>query len=469
MERAGAAAAAIARTMAGSGGPVWVLAGPGNNGGDGFVVARLLAEAFFDVVTVFRGDPARLPADAAAAHAALRAAGLGTTDALPTHRPALIVDALFGVGLKRAPGPRYAELIDAAAHCGAPVLSLDVPSGIDADTGVAFAPAMRADATTTFIALKPGLCTGDGLDYAGRVSLHTLGTAILDGDAAGRLLDWQTLAADLPQSLRRRSRNVHKGTFGTLAIVGGGDGMVGALLLAGRAALKTGAGKVRIGFAARNAPAVDWAAPELMLGDAAFALDAGANALVVGPGLGSGSEAREIVGRALEASVPLVLDADALNAIAGDASLRTRVRARRAPTLATPHPAEAARLLGATSADVNADRLGSARALTDALRAHVVLKGAGSIIVDPLGAFAINAAGGPALATGGTGDVLAGMLGALLAQGISADCALRLAVCLHGAAADRWVEQHGGPVGLAASDLADAARDLLNAAATSGG
>ena len=464
MERAGAAAAAVAQAMLASsrGGRVVVLAGPGNNGGDGFVVARRLRTAYHDVDVVFRADAEKLPRDARAAHDAFAAAGGTTLRAPPAQGPALVVDALFGVGLARPIGGADAELVAWANARGAPVLALDVPSGLDAATGALGASAIRATATATFIALKPGLLTGDGPDAAGIVSVHTLG---LDADLAsarGRRLDWPPVAALLGDRLARTRRNVHKGTFGTLAIVGGASGMTGAPILAGRAAMRVGAGKVRLGFVATSYPPVDWLAPELMLGNAARAVD-GASAIVAGPGMGTGDASANALRRAIEADVPLVLDADALNLLAASASLLEAVRARTSATLATPHPAEAARMLGSATADVERDRVAAASALAEKLRANVVLKGAGSVIAHRDGRYDVNATGNPALASAGSGDVLAGMLGALLAQGLDAATALRVAVCLHGAAADRLVARGIGPIGVGASELADAARDLLNA------
>ncbi|MBP8139244.1 MAG: NAD(P)H-hydrate dehydratase [Burkholderiales bacterium] len=463
MERAGKAAAAVAHAMLADsrGGTVVVLAGPGNNGGDGFVVARELRRAFHDVDVVFRGDPSTLPADARAAHAAFVDAGGSTIREPRKVAPALVVDALFGIGLARPVAGDYAALVAWARACGAPVLALDVPTGLDADTGALHEPAIRATATATFIALKPGLLTGDGLDAAGIVTVHSLGLDADLGKANGRRLDWPVLDAMRPAPLTRTRRNVHKGTYGTLAIVGGAPGMTGAPILAGRAAVRTGAGKVRLGFVAPAHPAVDGYAPELMLGEAACAID-GADAIVAGPGMGTGDAAANALRRAIEASVPLALDADALNLVALSASLRDTVAARKAPTLATPHPAEAARLLGQSTADVQRDRVGAAMALSNRLNAHVVLKGAGSVLAHPGGRYDVNASGNPALATAGSGDVLAGVLGAMLAQGLDAATALRYAVCLHGAAADRLVARGVGPIGVGASELADAARDLLN-------
>ncbi len=467
MERAGTAAADVARNMPGAhDGSVLVLAGPGNNGGDAFVVARCLRRAFFDVVVVFRGDQAKLPPDAGDAYRAFVAAGGTTVADFPDRwHGALIVDGLFGIGLARALSADYATLVRQANESGVPILALDVPSGLDADTGVSRGETIRAAATATFMALKPGLLTGEGLDFCGAVSVHSLGLELESSSpASGHRLEWSALAAELPAVLERQERNVHKGTFGTLAVVGGSDGMVGAPLLAGRAALHAGAGKVWIGFAAANPPAIDWCQPELMLRAADDVLAAGASAIVCGPGLGLAAAAKSLVARAIDARSPLVLDADALNAIAADPKLAAAVAKRSAPTLATPHPAEAGRLLGSTSAAVQSDRLSAALDLANRLRAHVVIKGAGSVLAHPDGTWDINASGNAGLASAGTGDVLAGVAGAFLAQGIDAKDALRLAVCVHGAAADRCVAGGRGPLGLTAGELAPAVRALLNEA-----
>jgi len=462
MERAGAAAAGVAQSLVTRPGPIVVLAGPGNNGGDAFVVARLLRARSLEVVTVFAGDAGRLPHDAAAAHGALREAGGTLVDAPPAGRPALVVDGLFGIGLRRPFAAPYDGLVAWINAAGAPVLALDVPSGVDADTGNVPGAAVSATATVTFLAWKPGVLTGAGLDCAGHVALHTLGTQV--ADARGVRLAWDALSPMLPPPMKRARRGVHKGTFGTLGIVGGARGMTGAALLAGRGALACGAGKVQVGLLADDAPVVDTGALELMLRGGADALE-GADALVVGCGLSQSSEARAALATALARAVPLVLDADALNLVALDAGLRAAVATRSAATLLTPHPAEASRLLGVSTADVQRDRLGAAQALAHALRAHVVVKGAGSVLAHPDGDYAINATGNPALASGGTGDILAGMIGALLAQHLDARDALRIGVCVHGAAADALVARGIGPIGLRASELAPAARDLLNARA----
>jgi hydroxyethylthiazole kinase-like uncharacterized protein yjeF len=464
MERAGAAAATVAQRMAGDRvGPVVVLAGPGNNGGDAFVVARLLRQRFHEVTVVFPGDASQLPQDAAAAHAAFSEGGGHTVDAPPAGPARLVIDGLFGIGLKRPPEGRHAALVEWANGAHAPILALDVPSGLDAETGQAHAPAIRASSTATFIGLKPGLLTADGPDYCGDISVHPLGCAIA-GHAQGHRLAWDALACTLPAVLARTTRNVNKGTFGTLGILGGTEGMGGALILAGRAAMRTGAGKVWLGFLMADPPKVDASMPELMLRHAGAVLDAHPDALVVGPGLGTSDAARSLLQRALALPVPVALDADALNLIARDAALLAATRSRSAPTLATPHPGEAARVLTTDVENVQRDRMGAARELAQRLAANVVLKGAGSVIAHPDGTWDINASGGPALATAGSGDVLSGLLGALLAQGLAAKTALRYAVCLHGATADALVAQGIGPLGLTASELPDAARALLNQA-----
>jgi hydroxyethylthiazole kinase-like uncharacterized protein yjeF len=475
MERAGHAAAAVARDLLVGRAPrVLVLAGPGNNGGDAFVAARWLKNWFYEVSVAFHGDAARLPADAAVAHRAWLAAGGTTLDRWPDGEDwGLIVDGLFGIGLKRAIEGAPAQWIARAnalraanrAAGGARILALDIPSGLNADTGVTYAPTILADATATFLALKPGLLTADGPDHCGVLSVHTLGVDRSE-HLPGRRLDWPSLCASLPEALRRTRRNVHKGSFGTLGIVGGSDGMVGAAILAGRSALYLGAGKVWIGLTTSQPPAVDWTQPELMLRDAESVLGDGPDALVVGPGIGTNARAHELVAKALALPLPfpLALDADALNLIAADADLARAVAARNAPTALTPHPAEAARLLGSTTEAVQSDRLAAALDIATKFRAAVVLKGAGSVLAFPDGAWAINTTGNAGLASGGTGDVLSGMLGALLAQGLPLHDALNIAVCLHGAAADALVSEGTGPLGLAASELAPVARRLLNAA-----
>lgn len=456
MERAGQAAAELVATIA-PGGRILVLAGPGNNGGDAFVCARHLEAAFYDVVVVFPGASEHLPPDAAAAFAAWREAG-GTTFAhWPDGKWDLIVDGLFGIGLARAPAAPYAELIHQANASGWPVLALDVPSGLSADTGRAFHPCVRARHTLSFLAWKPGLFTADGPDHCGKVHLADLGVPLAAyPPAPGELLTQEAVAG----VLRPRPKNSHKGRFGSVAVVGGASGMVGAALAAGRAALYLGAGKVYVGLCAKAAPVVDPIAPELMLRPVETLPHV--DVWAVGPGLGTGQEAIQHLLHALKTPQPLALDADALNIIAHHRELACAARAREAPTVLTPHPGEAARLLGCTVEEVQNDRIAAAKRLAEDFHAWVALKGAGTVLAGPGSRYAVNTSGNPGLASAGTGDVLTGFIAALLAQGLPAQAALSLAVHLHGAAADALVARGTGPVGLTASELLVPARELLN-------
>jgi ADP-dependent NAD(P)H-hydrate dehydratase / NAD(P)H-hydrate epimerase len=435
MERAGAAAAGLAATLAGDKGKdILVLAGPGNNGGDARVVARLLEERFFRVTVATRRDE------------------------IAEKSWGIVIDGLFGIGLGRDLAGAHATLVEYANRQRCPVLALDIPSGLHADTGRVLGCAVRATHTITFIALKPGLLTLDGPDHCGEVVVADLNLPVAKLVAPSAWVAGPELFANL---LKPRPRNFHKGMAGSVAILGGAVGMSGAALLAGRAALKLGAGRVYVGLL-DDKISLDAQNLELMLRHPDDALGQDLDALVVGPGLGQGERAGTLVGAALASDLPCVLDADALNLIAEDPGLRQACARRSADTLLTPHPAEAARLLAAHTADVQADRVKAAKMLSGNLNAHVLLKGNGSILVARDGHWFINASGNPGMASAGMGDVLAGMLGALLAQRFSGESALVLGVHLHGAAADALVKDGTGPVGLTASELIDAARRQWN-------
>ncbi len=459
MERAGLEAAELARTLA-AGGRVLVFAGPGNNGGDAFVVARHLKSWWFDVDLLFAGDAAKLPVDATAALAAWRAGAGDLKIDIPDRRYDLVIDGLFGIGLQRAIGGRYAELVAAINAINAPVLALDLPSGLASDSGRVLGSAVRADHTATFIALKPGLLTGDAADYCGRIHVCPLAvdvTGLLP--ASGAVIGSNILRTVLPP----RRANSHKGSYGSVGIIGGAAGMAGAALLAGRAALHLGAGRVYAGVLDASAPRVDFVQPELMLRaiDDLWAIDH-LDCLAIGPGLGTSGEARHYVAMAIDRAPSLVIDADALNLIAGDAELGAVLRARKLPSILTPHPAEAARLLQSTTADIQNDRVAAACALAERFNSHVVVKGSGSVCTSPDGHWFINTSGNPGMASAGMGDALTGMIAALLAQGANPQTALLAAVHLHGAAADALVAAGTGPVGLTAGELIPQARALLN-------
>ena len=461
MERAGLAAAAIARDMLADTAKVLVLAGPGNNGGDALVAARHLRAWWYDVTVVFTGDAARLSPEAAAALAAWRGQDGEVLSGLPSHADwGLVVDGLFGIGLERDLAEPYRSLVERVNSMGVPILSLDVPSGLDSDTGKVRGIAVRADRTVTFIALKPGLLTLDGPDHGGEILLRDLGLKeYLDAPFPGRLLDTDSVRRLLPP----RPRNSHKGSFGSVAIVGGADSMVGAALLAGRAALRSGAGRVYVGLLGETPPAVDFVQPELMLRrpEALTELD-NLSCAVIGPGLGQTERALQWLEYWLAKPLPLVLDADALNLVATHPALMAMLQQRAAGSLLTPHPAEAARLCHASAADIQGDRVRTAIDLAGRFHAVVALKGNGTVVAFPDSQWAVNTSGNPGLASAGTGDVLSGMAGAFIAQGLSLSQAAKLAVHLHGAAADRLARLGIGPVGMTAMEVADAARDVLN-------
>ncbi len=454
MARAGAALAAeIARSLPDAEAPLLIVAGPGNNGGDALVAARLLMERGVAPAVVLAGDPLRLPPDARAALDAWRAVGGEILDEIPERRWALAVDGLFGIGLTRPVEGRAAELIDRINRLGCPILAVDVPSGLCADTGRVLGVAVGASRTLTFIAGKPGLYTLDGPDHCGEVGIDTLGLAIDDPEGC-------LIAPALFQThLRPRPRNSHKGSFGSAGIVGGAPGMAGAALLAARAALGLGAGRVYVGMI--EALPVDPMQPELMLRTPGDTLGL-ATALAVGPGLGDSAQALAQLRHAIAAPLPLVLDADALNLLAAHPVLFAKVSRRGTPTILTPHPAEAARLLGTSTEAVQADRVAAALALAGRSQALVALKGCGTIVARPDGRWHVNASGNPGLATAGSGDVLAGMIAALLAQAWPAEAALLAAVHLHGRAADDLAAAGTGPVGLNAGEIIGAARAHLN-------
>lgn len=464
MQRAGASAANWATELAIDGaGAILVCAGPGNNGGDAFEAAYLLRQRHFQVTVVFLEEPSRLPEQAAAAYQRFTGAGGSTVTRIP---PAtqwrLIIDGLFGIGLVRPAEGDYAMLIDTmnalAGEQRCPLLALDCPSGLNADTGQAQGTTICASHTLSFLAAKPGLYTADGPDHCGRIKITSLGLKI-NPDKADASTISPALFAD---HLHPRRQNSHKGLFGNVGILGGAHSMLGAVLLAGRAALHLGAGRVHLGLLAHDGPAVDPVQPELMIRKAESLFGMDLTALACGPGMGTSLQAAKLLEQALGLDLPLVLDADALNLLAFEGNLQTALAIRQAPTLLTPHPAEAARLLDAETENILADRIAAACEIAGRFHCHVALKGCGTVVADGDGHWWINTTGNPGMATAGTGDVLTGIALAFLAQGWNVEKATLAAIHLHGAAADELLNEGIGPIGLCAGEIIAPARRLLN-------
>jgi hydroxyethylthiazole kinase-like uncharacterized protein yjeF len=448
---------------------VLLLAGPGNNGGDALEAAANLAHtnAGVDVAVLHLPGSGVVSQETADALARVRATPARFIDALPEREPGLVVDGLFGIGLARPLDGRARELVDQLNSRQWQVLALDVPSGLDADTGTVVGPggaAVNAQLTLTFIGDKPGLHTLTGRDHAGDVQLDALGVVPQSHVAPTIALNGTEHFAE---QLRPRRHNSHKGTFGDVMIVGGAPGMAGASVLAARCALYAGAGRVIVA-ALDSAASYDSLHPEIMFRPAAgqnLARTSNEETVVIGPGLGGSAQAIALLADVLGSDAAIVLDADGLNLVAASIDLAERLSQRAArgyATVLTPHPLEAARLLGSSTAEVQQDRLSTAQRLAERFQAVVVLKGSGSIIAAPGAVALVNANGNPGLATGGSGDTLAGLCGALLAQGWPARQAACGAVWLHGAAADRLVEQGVGPIGLTAGELPPAVRAVLN-------
>jgi len=460
MERAGETAAELATQLLGNHYSVLVLAGPGNNGGDALIAARHLKARCYQVTVVLAGDTEKLPPDAATALQAWRESGESILSTIPADGHwDLVIDGLFGIGLARDLDGMYLALVKQINQMETPILSLDIPSGLDSETGQPFRAAVRADHALTFIGLKPGLFTAYGPDYCGQIHLATLDLpADLLPPAKGHLIGSREVAS----YLKPRPRNSHKGMLGSVGVLGGAESMSGAALMAGRAALLLGAGRIYLGLLAENAPGMDFIQPELMLRSPDQLLETDLDCLVIGPGLGQSAPALGFLERALKSELKLVIDADALNLIGSHEELQTLLKTRKAASILTPHPAEAGRLLNCSNHEIQQDRIGSAQVLAGRLNSLLVLKGAGTVCAWPDGTWYINPSGNPGLSSGGMGDILCGMIAALLGQRLTAEKATLLAVHLHGHAADELVKSGSGPIGLTASEVTIMARTLLN-------
>lgn len=464
MARAGARAFAELRQRWPNAADLAIVCGGGNNGGDGYVVALAAREAGLSPVVYARVPLDELSGDARRYAEAVSRSDIEVVkvaDRLPDLTGAdVLVDALLGTGLAGEVRADYAGLIGDANHSGLPVLSIDVPSGLNADTGASMGAVVRADVTVTFIGVKQGLLTGQGPGVAGQLVFDDLGVpaeVYAQVPSHCRRVSLDALRAGLPP----RRRDAHKGHFGHVLVVGGDHGYAGAVIMAAQAAARCGAGLVSVATRSEHVPVVLARQPEVMAHgvetDAHLsALLKRATVVVCGPGLGQSDWGKAMLKRVLESGLPRVLDADALNLLALQGVRHTDVA-----QVVTPHPGEAARLLDAPVQALQQDRFASVRALHERLGGTVLLKGAGTLIADsgeqPL--WLVDA-GNPGMASGGMGDVLSGVIGALMAQGLAPLDAARLGALLHATAADRAAAD--GQRGLLATDLLPWLRRLVN-------
>ena len=442
---------------------ILIAVGPGNNGGDALVAALELTTHGVAVSIVMPAPPAQLASDARIAFDNAKSKLISHIEFshLLNNQPwDLVIDGMFGIGLTRAVEGEFRALVNYLNNLSCPILAIDVPSGLNADDGSLVGPdgvAVKASTTISFIANKPGLHTLHGRDYAGAVIVNDL-------DIPRSLFGVPVAELNRPalfsSSMHPRIHASHKGSHGDLFVMGGASGMTGAVLLAARAGAMTGAGRVFAGFL-DTAPPFDPVHLELMC-RSAHSLNPTRGAIVVGPGMGMSREANDLLARMLSTNLDLVIDADGLNLLAVEPGLQQRLIQRRAATLLTPHPLEAARLLEIPIEEIQKDRLDAAKKLATKFQSVVIVKGSGSVIANPDNSLVINTTGNPALATAGTGDVLAGLCGSLLAQQWPVWDAALAAVWIHGHAADCMVNEGLGPIGITAPELVHYLRKSLN-------
>ncbi len=459
MTRAGAAAVRAARERFPDARRWQVVCGAGNNAGDGYVVARLAAQEGIVVSVVALVDPELLTGDAASAYGEYAATG-GVTrpwEGALDDAAELLVDALLGSGLERDVGGEFAKAVTAMNAHTASIMALDIPTGVHGDTGQVMGTAVRADLTVTFVGLKAGLFADEGAELCG--------TLIFDGldvpehcRPHGEALCRRISSRELDRCLKRRPRSAHKGDFGHVLIIGGGEGMPGAVRLAGEAALRTGAGLVSIATHPSHATVIVGSRPELMShgiedAESLAPLLERATAIAFGPGLGTSDWARQLSGAVRSLELPCVWDADALNLLA-------EVPAANERRVITPHPGEAGRLLGEVTATVQSDRRAALAALQDKYGGVVVLKGANTLVTSKKGVPWLCTGGNPGMASPGMGDVLTGIIAALLAQGLGKEAAAVVGVEVHARAGDRAAK--AGERGTIASDLIAELRRVVN-------
>lgn len=470
MERAGRAAFDVIREQFPKQRRWLVVCGGGNNGGDGYVIARLARERDIECRLAALKAPEDLGGDAEIAARRWLDSG-GTVEIGPPRDLAdfdMVVDAMLGTGLDRAPSGEYADAIGSINASGACVVAVDIPSGLNADTGCAMGGvAVRAHLTVSFVGQKRGLYTADGPDHAGQVlfsSLEVPEAIFKTIDKYGILLHENIIS----EWLKARRRNSHKGDYGWVLAVGGDRGMSGAVRMCGEAALRSGAGKVTLLTHPDHAAFLNAARPELMVRAITGAKDMedllqAADVVVLGTGLGRSGWSKSVLNASLQFEKPMVMDADALNLLAAGEALESlaSLGSRGGQVVITPHPAEAGRLLGSSARTVQGDRVAAAGELAEASGAVVVLKGCGTVIAGPDGRYAICPFGNPGMASAGTGDVLSGTIGGLLAQGLDAWKAANAGVLAHAVAGDRAAAEIGER-GLIASDITERLPGVLN-------
>jgi NAD(P)H-hydrate epimerase len=438
---------------------VVVLCGVGNNGGDGYALARLGHAEKLDARVLFLGDPDKLTGDARQAREDCLAAGVSVASYTPAPLSSadIIVDALLGTGLQRAVTGEWAQAIGAVNECSAPVVSIDIPSGLDADTGRIHGVGVRATLTVTYIGLKRGLFTAQARAYCGDIRFDSLA---VPADIYPEVPSTARRYAgeDIEWLLPPRERDAHKGDCGHVLVVGGDHGMGGAARMAAESAARVGAGLVSVATRHEHAAAQAAIRPEIMFRGVEdsheFSVAARrATAIAVGPGLGQGAWGQLMWKQVLGHSGVKVVDADALNLLAA----QTR---RSEDWILTPHPGEAGRLLGVSAAEVEEDRFAAVEALQTRYGGVCILKGAGTLVLGSDGCVTVCEGGNPGMGSGGMGDLLSGVLVGLLAQGLRLEDSARLGVFLHNAAADRVAGR--GERGMLATDLLPELRRLVN-------
>lgn len=439
-----------------------VLVGTGNNGGDGYVIASLALEAKFKVEVIQVGDHAKLQGDAKKAHDLFveNSGHCAAFDEKAFSNCDVIVDALLGTGLTRTVRRSYAKAIELANQHSAPILSVDIPSGLDANSGCPLGVAIQAETTVTFVGMKLGLLTASGREYSGKIIFNHLQIPKEVYRSMSAICQSIQLS-DLQSKLGKRNADAHKGDFGHVLIIGGNSGMAGSAMLAAEAAARTGSGLVSVATLPQHAAAAMQSCREIMVHGVSSVKELNpllkqATVVAIGPGLGQDAWAKKILSRIVEFDIPMVVDADALNLLASEPMQKNS-------WVLTPHPGEAARLLKSSTKEVQENRLQSVQALQQQYGGVAVLKGSGTLITGGMAAeeeTSICTAGNPGMATGGMGDVLTGIIAGLMAQGLSGYEAACFGVQLHAQSADLAAED--GMRGMLASDLFAPLRQLIN-------